>query len=501
MSPDIGHRTSDVGRMKCLIIGAGPSGLTSAVLLAEQGWQVTVLEAHAIPGGLLQRFRRGPYWFDTGFHFITGGGPGGPFRPLAERLGILDRIQFLPHDLERQFRIHLPDGGVVDLPAGIAECEAACGRYWPEQVDGFTRFFAELRAGLHAKPWLAMLVATDTPPPAIDPNLSVSEVLDRCGVSGLAKEVLGCLAGILAMKPERTPMGLYATFAGTSIAGSCRAAKGGEAIITPLVERLKELGGTLLLNRAVTNIEFTEREVTAVVDIKGNRHTADLYLATCHPAEVLRLTGPGGMRPSLEERIRDTPDSASVVLVYAGLSQPPAALGRSHHFARIRGDSDLYYLAPSNFEEACEHPYLEAMVWVPGDAVAAWRDSKKGKRPEDYEAWKRAWEQEILSAITTRHPELAGTISRVWSSSPLSVADYVHSRNGAAMGLSHDVGHIGTDPLPRRSRLKNLFFAGQSIGHPGVLGAMIDGFVMAGAIVGKDLANEGSRPAADPEIS
>lgn len=483
-----------------LIIGAGPSGLTSAVLLAEQGWQVTVLEAHAIPGGLLQRFRRGPYWFDTGFHFITGGRPGGPFRPLAERLGILDRIHFLPHDLERQFRIHLPDGGVVDLPAGIAECEAACAKRWPEQADGFARFFAELKAGLKAKPWLAMLVPADTPPPAIDPDLPVSEVLDRCGVSGLAKEVLGCLAGILAMKPERTPMGLYATFAGTSIAGSCRAAKGGEAIITPLVERLKELGGTLLLNRGVTNIEFTEREVTALVDVKGNRHTADLYLATCHPAEVLRLTGPGGMRPSLEERIRDTPDSASVVLVYAGLSQPPAALGRSHHFARIRGDGDLYYLAPSNFEEANEAPYLEAMVWVPGDAVAQWRDTKKGKRPEDYEAWKRTWEQDILGEITTRHPELAGTISRVWSSSPLSIHDYVHSRNGAAMGLSHDVGHVGTDPLPRRSRLKNLFFAGQSIGHPGVLGAMIDGFVMAGAIVGKDLANEESRPAAGPEI-
>ena len=56
------------------------------------------------------------------------------------------------------------------------------------------------------------------------------------------------------------------------------------------------------------------------------------------------------------------------------------------------------------------------------------------------------------------------------------------------MGLSHDTGHVGTDPLPRRSRLKNLFFAGQSIGHSGVLGAMINGFVMARAIVGKDLA-------------
>jgi all-trans-retinol 13,14-reductase len=124
--------------------------------------------------------------------------------------------------------------------------------------------------------------------------------------------------------------------------------------------------------------------------------------------------------------------------------------------------------------------------------VARWRETRKGRRPQDYEAWKRDREQEILQAITTRHPELAGTIAKVWSSTPLSVEDYVRSRQGAAMGLSHDVGHIGTDPLPRRSRLKNLFFAGQSIGHPGVLGAMIDGFVMAGAIVGKDLA-----PAAD----
>ena len=147
-------------------------------------------------------------------------------------------------------------------------------------------------------------------------------------------------------------------------AGSCRAVGGGEAIITPLIDRLKELGGTLLLNRAVTRIDFSEREVTAVVDVKGNRHVADLYLATCHPAEILRLTGPSGMRPSLEERIRDTPDSASVVMVYAGLSTPPLVLGRSHHFARIHGNEDLYYLAPSNFEKTNMAPYLEAMVWV-----------------------------------------------------------------------------------------------------------------------------------------
>jgi all-trans-retinol 13,14-reductase len=475
-----------------LIIGSGVSGLTSAVLLAEHGWQVTVLEAHAIPGGLMQRFRRGPYWFDTGFHFITGGGPGGPFRPLAARLGILEGMRFLPHDLAHQFRVHMPAGGHVDLPAGLAECEDACAARWAGQAAGIRRFFAELRGCLAAKPWLAMLVPDGTPPPTVDTDLPVNAVLDLCGVGGDAKAVLGCLTGILAMTPDRCPLGLYAAFAGTSISGSWRAEGGGEAVIRPLVARLKALGGTLLVNRGAERIHYNEREVEAVEDVKGQRHVADLVLATCHPAEVLRLTGEDGLRPSLVERIRGTPDSASVALVYAALSKPPAALGRIHHFARLGDQDGLYYLAPSNFydegDPGAAHPYLETMLWVPGAAVAEWRASDKGRRPEAYEAWKRKMEADLLGAITARHPEIAGTVTRVWSSTPLSVEYYVRSRGGGAMGLSHDVGFLGTDPMPRRSRLKNLFFAGQNVGHPGVLGAMIDGFVMAGSFIGKDLS-------------
>lgn len=481
-----------------LIIGSGVSGLTSGVLLAEHGWQVTILESHAIPGGLMQRFRRGAYWFDTGFHFITGGGPGGPFRPLAQRLGILDHIHFLQHDEAHQFRVHLPQGGHVDLPAGLDHCERACATHWADQAAGISRFFAELRGCLASKPWLAMLVPDGTPPPTVDTDLSVNVVLDQCGVSGEPKAVLGCLTGILAMKPDSCPLGLYAAFAGTSISGSWRAKGGGSAVISPLVERFKALGGALLMNRGAERIHHNDRDVEAVEDVKGQRHTADLILATCHPAEILRLTGDGGLRPSLVERIRDTPDSISVVSVYAALSRPATGLGRIHHFGRLGDVDGLYYLSPSNFYDApaddqaatANPPYVEAMLWVPGAEVAQWRGSEKGRRPAEYEAWKRKMEADLLGGVIAHHPEIAGTITRTWSSSPLSVEYYVRSRGGGAMGLSHDIGHLGTDPMPRRSRLKNLFFAGQNVGHPGVLGAMIDGFVMAGSFIGKDLSTE-----------
>jgi all-trans-retinol 13,14-reductase len=483
---------------RAVIIGSGLSGLTAGVLLAEHGWQVTILEAHAIPGGLMQRFRRGPYWFDTGFHFITGSDPDGIFRRIARRLGILDAMTFLPLDEDSQYRIHIPGEAHFDFPVGIDAARRALGRRWPEQAEAIDRFFRELVGQMGATQWLDSIVPAGTPPPSIDAHLSVSAILDHCGVSGRAKQVIGCLASILAMRPERCTLDLYAGFAGTALAGSWRAEGGGEAMVKPLVARFKALGGRLALKRAAARIHWHDRLVTGVEDAKGELHACDLAISTCHPAETLRLTGVDGFRPALAERIQATPDSDSAVLVYAALSRPPLTLGRRHHFARLATgaypDGDLYYLSPSNFHEKADdqarHPYLEAMLWVPCEAVKDWRDSAAGKRPAAYEAWKDGRAREILDAVIAVHPELADTVTRTWASTPLSVQHFTRSRNGSAMGLSHDIGWLGTEPVPRRNRLKNLCFGGQSVGHPGVVGTMVGSLILVENIVERDLRAE-----------
>lgn len=70
------------------IIGAGVGGLFTAALLAERGYQVTLLEQLSVTGGGLYSYQRlGAEWL-TGTHVICGMEDGGVVKNLLERLNI-----------------------------------------------------------------------------------------------------------------------------------------------------------------------------------------------------------------------------------------------------------------------------------------------------------------------------------------------------------------------------------------------------------------------------
>lgn len=54
-----------------IIVGSGVAGLASAIRLRQKGYQVTVFEANAYPGGKLSQFRLGEYRFDAGPSLFT----------------------------------------------------------------------------------------------------------------------------------------------------------------------------------------------------------------------------------------------------------------------------------------------------------------------------------------------------------------------------------------------------------------------------------------------
>lgn len=55
-----------------LIIGAGIAGLATGCYAQMNGYQVRILEAHNLPGGLCTAWRRQGYTFDGCIHHLGG---------------------------------------------------------------------------------------------------------------------------------------------------------------------------------------------------------------------------------------------------------------------------------------------------------------------------------------------------------------------------------------------------------------------------------------------
>jgi phytoene dehydrogenase-like protein len=77
-----------------IVIGAGISGLLSALVLSKEGKKVLVLEKNDFLGGNCRTYKVGGYSVDTGPHAITGLGDG-PFAQLMDKY-FLVKPNFLP---------------------------------------------------------------------------------------------------------------------------------------------------------------------------------------------------------------------------------------------------------------------------------------------------------------------------------------------------------------------------------------------------------------------
>ncbi len=58
-------------KKRVAIVGAGPGGLSAAMLLSANGFDVTLYEKQAQVGGRNGKIRRGDYTFDIGPTFLT----------------------------------------------------------------------------------------------------------------------------------------------------------------------------------------------------------------------------------------------------------------------------------------------------------------------------------------------------------------------------------------------------------------------------------------------
>lgn len=132
--------TTGPGARRAVVIGSGFGGLAAAVRLGARGYDVTVVEKLASPGGRAIVREREGYVFDSGPTVITA-----PwlFEELWQLCGkkLADDVDMRP--VSPFYRIRFNDGVSFDYTGDAQSMRSEIAKLSPGDVDGYERFLAE----------------------------------------------------------------------------------------------------------------------------------------------------------------------------------------------------------------------------------------------------------------------------------------------------------------------------------------------------------------------
>ncbi|MBR2291137.1 MAG: NAD(P)/FAD-dependent oxidoreductase, partial [Prevotella sp.] len=125
---------------KVIIIGSGLGGLTCGVVLAKNGYDVTVLEQGAQVGGCLQCFERRGARFETGMHFIGSAAKGQTLDRLLRYLEVEPDITLSQLD-PTGYEVVSLEGQHFAFANGREPFIEQMSRYFPRQRDNLVRYY------------------------------------------------------------------------------------------------------------------------------------------------------------------------------------------------------------------------------------------------------------------------------------------------------------------------------------------------------------------------
>jgi phytoene desaturase len=124
---------------RVVVVGAGPGGLTSAMILAHRGFRVTVVEEKPQVGGRNAALRLGPYVFDTGPTFLM---LADILREVFQESGTKIEDVLDLRRLDPMYRLQFADK-TLEPGADAESTKAGIRRSFPGLEDRYDRFMAQ----------------------------------------------------------------------------------------------------------------------------------------------------------------------------------------------------------------------------------------------------------------------------------------------------------------------------------------------------------------------
>lgn len=308
------------------IVGAGPGGLTAAMILAHRGFRVTVLEAREQVGGRNGAFHLGPYTFDIGPTFLMlksildevfeEAGTTTDALLSIQRLAPMYRLQFNDHHLD-----------VSDDPEKM---KAEIARCFPGMETAYDTFFAREKQRFEAlypclqKPYHQLRSFFSWRLIKAVPHLALGKSLFDIMFKNFPKQDLALSftfqAKYLGMSPWECP-GLFAIIPYIEHAFGIYHPIGGLSRISDVMaETARKNGADIRLNSPVKQVIVRNGAACGVELANGEQIEADEVIVNADFAYAAStLFEPGVLKKYSLPNLKKKKFSCSTFMLYLGL--------------------------------------------------------------------------------------------------------------------------------------------------------------------------------------
>jgi phytoene desaturase len=465
-----------------LVIGAGLGGITTAALLARQGYDVTVLEKNEIPGGRCGQITRDGHRFDVGATlFLMPEVFADTYAMLGEDMG--DHL-----DLQRidpTYKVRFDDGLTLALTSDLNAMRAQLEAIEPGSFGGLLRYVDEGRrhyevsldrfVGRNFTSWAEYLSPANLPL-LIQLKVLVNHYrnIGRYFDDPRLKAAFTFQNMYLGLSPFDAPA-TYSLLQYTELAEGVWFPKGGLfQVVKSLVAIAKAKGVRFEYGTPVKKIVIEGDRARGVILPDGRRLNADLVVANADLPYVYDQLLPD-RAPA--KRLANKKYTCSTIMFYWGVDKVFPQLNTHNVF--LLGDYRASFEAIFKEKALPDEPsfYVHAPARVDPEAAPAGSDSLFVLVPvghldaaasQDWEAMTAKARSAVLAGLAREGiSDLDQHLKFEICYTPRDWAGRFNLAKGAAFGLSHNFTQVGyMRPHNRHPRYDNLYFTGSST-HPG----------------------------------
>lgn len=480
-----------------VVIGSGLGGLSTALILAINGYKVCVLEKNNQIGGTLQTFSRKGCCYDTGLHYLGSLDKGQILHKFFTYFGILDMLELRRMDNDGFDIINL-GGKEYKYGMGYQNFEKQMVLSFPEEEKAIKKYIKKVQDVSDSFDLYNMrypVTFSFDSVEALSENLQ--EYLESITDNKALQNVLAGINVIYAQTPEDTSVYMHALIFNYYINSSYRVLGGGQKVADAFAKVIEEKGGTVLTKKDVVKFNYNENNISFVETKDGDKFYADKFISNLHPEVTIELAGADKFRKAYVNRIKRLKNGISNFALHIKLKEKTFPINQSNYhyyygdnvwgvanYDENNWPKNFLLYTPEDDNIQTTTDCISAFTYMKIEELDKWKDTSVEKRGDDYKEWKKQKSEKLLALVEKQFPQIKGNVESYYTSTPLTYRDYIGTKDGAMYGLIRDSRNPNESQIMPKTKIPNLLLTGQNINLHGSLGVLISSVVTCGEIIG-----------------